>query len=129
MTWAKSEHDEHARQWRALWERLAPVRRQVDEWQTPWLDESWKDGNPMFSAWSPKVRRGIRILQHPDTKGFVVWRDRFGEGSQRVDEVVISCERNPESMSKVARLIESWLHHADATVVSEGRGAAPHLAA
>jgi len=55
------------------------------------------DGNPIFSSFSPILRRGIRIVQQePIEPGldFQVWLDSFGgspSDPDSIDELVIAC--------------------------------------
>jgi hypothetical protein len=96
---------------RVLWGRTNDLARGLGEWTMPWLDESWRDGNPIFSAWSPLLRRGVRIIQHNDPSCFAVGRRIFGEAAagDAVDELMISCAPTAETLQRVSRMLERWL--------------------
>jgi len=95
--------------WVELWERVDPLRRLVDGWRYPWLSTSFgdgsldMDGNPIFSAVSPSLRRGIRIIQHAPTSDgieFDFWHDTFGgrrSDPQAIWELVIACALSDEA--------------------------------
>lgn len=97
--------------WHDMWGRLDALIRQLDGWTTPWLDESWRDGNPIFSAWSAKLRRGFRVVLHDDPEVFVTWRDSFGKrGSPgAVDELVISCAPTEQALWRAETIARAWL--------------------
>jgi tetratricopeptide (TPR) repeat protein len=106
-----AEYDRAAGAWLTLWSGLpSPARA---GWETPWVDESWRDGNPIFSAWSPALRKGIRIIQHEgDEENFVFWSNTFGGASGSpgtVDELVISCAQTPGTMGRARELVVRWL--------------------
>src|SRR5947199_6372047 len=70
-----------------LWQEVDPATRLRFEWQQPWfqpLPRSLSEGNPIFSAVSPTLRRGIRIIQHAPTESGLeiqAWPDFFGGSS------------------------------------------------
>ena len=68
-----SDYDASVREWRTVWDSIDAFAREYEGWAIPWVDESMRDGNPILSAWSEKLRRGIRIIQHQDPNAFVVW--------------------------------------------------------
>jgi hypothetical protein len=103
-------YDASVREWATMWALTDEFLRSAGRWTSPWVDESWRDGNPIFSAWSPLLRRGLRIIQHDDGTRFVVWRDTFGRGSSKaVDELVISCALTMESLERARDLVLQWL--------------------
>ncbi len=89
---------EVAQFWIDLWESIGANNR--FGWNQPWfqpLPPAIGQGNPIFSAVSPRRRRGIRIIQAaPSERGleFVAYPDTFG-GSifdpDTIHELVISC--------------------------------------
>ena len=97
--------------WAETWAATDEFVRRIGGWTSPWLDESWRDGNPIFSAWSKTLRRGLRIIQHDDPSLFSVWRNTFGgRGSaDAVDELVVSCALTDETIEQVRRLMFRWL--------------------
>ena len=106
-----AEYDKAASEWHRLWNDLSPSLRSAQGWKTPWVDESWRDGNPIFSAWSPAGRRGIRILQHADeSEALVWWRDTFAAGTaDAVDQLVLSCPATLETIDAARSLLLQWL--------------------
>ena len=86
--------------WNNVWQDVVGASGVFDDWQTPWLgtgSTTIKDGNPIFSAISPTLRRGIRIVQQePLDPGldFQVWLDTFGGRAadpESINELVIAC--------------------------------------
>lgn len=104
--------------WLRLWAQLDP--RAVDEfgWQQPWfqpLPRSLGEGNPIFSAVSPLLRRGIRVIQHEPTESGLeiqAWPDFFGgtsSDSGSIAELVISCALSDMASSVALSLIVPWV--------------------
>lgn len=97
-------------EWDALWSSIDPFARGLHEWTTPWLDASMHDGNPIFSAQSAPLRRGVRIIQHGDAAIFAVWRNTFAKGSsEAIDELVIDCALTDEHVARARELVSQWL--------------------
>jgi hypothetical protein len=104
------------RYWVDLWEGIdSEIRR---GWKQPWfqpLPPSLGEGNPIFSAVSPRLRRGIRIIQSAPTDKrleFVAYPDTFG-GSvfdlRAIHELVISCALS-DAVARVAlSLMLPWV--------------------
>ena len=56
--------------WEALWLRTNSDMIKDYNWVNPWISTGSPDcldGNPIFSAFSPSLRRGVRIIQHEPT--------------------------------------------------------------
>ena len=121
--------------WRSLLEE-AQMRHDV-RWQIPWLNElpaELQDGNPIFTAWSPLLRRGLRVIQRrpsvelPDL-GY--WLDVFGGGLHEpgaVEELVLNCSPSVELVPQLQALMSSWISGARVSVsfdvpqlITEGR--------
>jgi hypothetical protein len=98
-------------EWQAEWMKVNGSARELGGWTSPWLDESWRDGNPIFSAWSPTLRRGLRIIQHEEPDRFIVWRNTFGGrgSSDAVDELVISCALTEGTLDRVRGIMRDWV--------------------
>ena len=104
------------RYWIELWEKIDPNVR--DRWAQPWfqpLPPSISEGNPIFSAVSPCMRRGIRVIQSaPAEKGleFVAYPDTFG-GSvyepNTIHELVISCALSDVAARVALSLMRPWV--------------------
>jgi hypothetical protein len=102
--------------WIDLWGKIDPAIR--DGWQQPWfqpLPPSISEGNPIFSAVSPFLKRGIRILQsEPVEKGleFVAYPDTFGGSTfdpNAIHELVISCALSDAAARIGLSLITRWV--------------------
>jgi len=107
--------------WAHLWDRIDPIQRSVRGWRQPWFSTtlangtSELDGNPIFSAFSPSLRRGIRIIQYPPTAGsveFDCWQDTFGgtrSDPEAIWELVISCALSDEAADRAFGAISEWV--------------------
>jgi hypothetical protein len=103
-------YSDRAEDWRAAW--LSIDERLREGWELPWLDESWRDGNPILSAWSPIKRRGVRVIEHsePDPDPATFWLDSFGDDeSDRVAELVFACGRDQSSLEEFVRVATEWI--------------------
>ncbi len=106
------------RHWVGLWQEVNPPARIAKGWKQPWfepLPPSLGEGNPIFSAVSQMLRRGIRVIQHEPTDSGVeiqAWLDTFGgapDDPDRIEELVISCALS-DAASRVAQsLMEPWI--------------------
>src|ERR1043166_1161962 len=92
----------------AFWSELCEnclAEQQKANWKGPWLNTSFvdgtpfQDGNPIYSLFSPKERKAIRInqLRPSHAKPFItVWMDMFGADATSdgnyLQELVINCE-------------------------------------
>jgi hypothetical protein len=107
--------------WVSLWNRIDPQSRDLSGWRQPWLRHgrveraALLDGNPIFSAYAPEHRKGIRIIQHPATTTdleFEWWMDTFGDPAgdpNSVEELVIACALSEEAAAMAAELLSSWV--------------------
>jgi hypothetical protein len=106
------------RYWIDLWDQIDSTIRVFMGWRQPWfqpLPPSISEGNPIFSAVSPLLRRGIRILQsEPTEKGLelVAYPDTFG-GSifdpNAIHELVISCALSDVAARVALSLMLPWV--------------------
>lgn len=119
------------RYWRDLWDQLDCAAREEFGWRVPWIgtgSPTIKDGNPIFSAWSPPSRRGIRIIQEePIHAGldFRMWLDTFGGDITDPDcihELVISCVLSNASASIARNLMELWVRGQPVTFQTDEAG-------
>jgi hypothetical protein len=102
--------------WIELWEKIDPAIRAG--WQQPWfqpLPPSISEGNPIFSAVSRSLKRGIRILQSEPVEKrleFVAYLDTFG-GSifdpNAIHELVISCALSEAAATIAVSLMIPWV--------------------
>jgi hypothetical protein len=107
----------------ALWIERWKERRECvgdrDDWTTPWLSTEFadgtpcRDGNPIFSAFSPLRRRGIRVIQlepSADPRDRDVWIDAFDkDGLEKIDELVISCVLTRETLFDAMDMMSQWM--------------------
>ena len=123
--------------WIGLWKDVDTVLRDAYGWKQPWfqpLPPDVSEGNPIFSAFSPTLKRGIRILQsEPTEKGveFYAYPDTFGGtifDPAAIHELVISCALSDLAARYAMSLIRPWVSNEQITfdmfgagVVAEGR--------
>ena len=113
--------DEYAlseKYWIDLWQQVEPESQERFQWQQPWfppLPPSLGEGNPIFSAVSPILRRGIRVIQYEPTElGLEIqaWPDFFG-GSfnepESIEELVISCALSDLASRVAQSLLKPWV--------------------
>jgi hypothetical protein len=113
-----SEYALSERYWSKLWEEVDPPARIAKGWIQPWfepLPSSLGEGNPIFSAVSRVLRRGIRVIQHEPTDSGVeiqAWLDTFGGGPgdpDKIEELVISCALSNAASDVARSLMEPWV--------------------
>lgn len=106
------------RYWEDLWGQIDPFHRANFEWIHPWLgtgSPDIKDGNPVFSAYSPVLGRGVRIIQQAPIESGLdiqVWLDTFGgeiTNPDRIHELVISCALSDVASKVALTLMSSWV--------------------
>lgn len=107
--------------WVRLWERVDSLRRIMDGWKSPWFSNRLgdgsldMDGNPIFSAFSPSLRKGLRIIQYQPTSDgieFDLWQDTFGGGRtdpEAIWELVIACALCDEAADRAFGAISDWV--------------------
>ena len=104
--------------WIGLWKNLDPRDLNEYGWEQPWfqsLPPDVSEGNPIFSAFSPRLKRGIRILQSdPTEKGveFYAYPDTFGGtifDPAAIHELVISCVLSDVAAHVAMQLIRPWV--------------------
>ena len=100
------EYEASVRFWINPWDRVDEFNRKSFGWTYPWVGTGSpliKDGNPIFSAISPGLRRGVRIIQAEPIDSELdiqVWLDRFGgdvTDPTSVHELVIACVLSEEA--------------------------------
>jgi hypothetical protein len=114
------------RYWRGLWDQLVSELGVTEQWRTPWLGAPLRDGDPMFSAVSPALRRGVHIIQHePTVEGLELeaWVDRFGEQGKDevIEQLVISCALSEEAAARAGQLMRSWIRSGKLLTADEGK--------
>ncbi len=77
-----------------------------------------QDGNPIFSAVSIDLHRGVRLLHSPETTTPMVWLDTFDpEGPAPITELVIASDSSPAAVVWVVHLLQQWIGGAGVTMV------------
>ncbi len=106
------------RYWIDLWGQIDPITRRLKGWRQPWfqpLPPSISEGNPIFSAVSPMLKRAIRIIQFEPTEKeleFVAYPDTFGGtifDPKAIHELVISCALSDEAAKLSLSLMLQWV--------------------
>jgi hypothetical protein len=119
------------RYWRDLFRAIAREEGASDDWQDPWLNTkfvdgtSFADGNPIFSAWTPKRRLGVRIIQLDPANAreelnFSSWLDVFGDGDDAIRELVICGVLADENSLQASRMIRQWVAYGTAPATEAG---------
>jgi hypothetical protein len=114
----QAEYDRAEAYWRELWDDLMRFTGQRG-WQYPWLQAAYadgtpfRDGDPIFSAWSPSRKIGVRVIQNEPRQQdpeLVFWRDVVGdEWTVEVPTLVISCALSQETADVARDLILVWI--------------------
>jgi hypothetical protein len=105
--------------WRARWGDLVHRVGQEWLWKTPWANTysvngtPIQDGNPIFSAISPRRRLGIRVIQLDpldNPREIDAWTDTFAKGlPEAVRELVISCVLTDQTLLDAQDLMKQWI--------------------
>ncbi len=104
--------------WVELWRQVNPDFQAQFGWQQPWfqpLPRLLSEGNPIFSAVSPTLRRGIRIIQFEPTSPraeIVAYPDTFGGpyyDPSAIRELVISCALSDVTSQMALSLMQPWI--------------------
>jgi hypothetical protein len=104
--------------WRDRWQREGFPADQRLGWSYPWISTGspdFLDGNPIFSAFSPSQRRGVRIIQHEPTSRKLeiqAWPDFVGGryyDPDAIQELVISCALSEAAADWALALVRPWV--------------------
>lgn len=114
-----AEYAQAEARWAREWASLLKAERQEWLWESPWLKNSFadgeacRDGNPIFSAYSPRLRLGARVIQiEPEgtQRELYAWVDTFGKGeAEAITELVVTCVLTEQTLLDVLDLFKSWL--------------------
>jgi hypothetical protein len=120
--WLESgqEYDLAESFWREPWRGLVAAKGTAELWRVPWFKGEYLDGtpirdaNPIFSAVSPVLGKGVRIIQfEPTTNRCEIgyWMDaREGETEdETIRELVISCALSEQAVQRAANLLREWI--------------------
>lgn len=122
----RAEYAASVEYWNRLWEKINPAARSVYGWRRPWLARDAAtvlDGNPIFSAISEELQKGVRIIQHAPSSNsveFTSWLDTFGGNHadpEAVVELVIACALTDPVAVLASTLIEIWVSVAEPAIV------------
>jgi hypothetical protein len=125
--------------WRSLWDELARFSGQQQEWRHPWLQTAYADGtpfhdgDPIFSAWCPSRKVGVRVIQNaPQQQELELnwWLDTVGDewSGGEVHTLVISCALSRQAADLARDFILSWMRDGRVSV-SRSQGGLPVVAA
>lgn len=101
---------------RGYWKRI--LSKLGDNISIPFYNEHFSngtpfyDGNPIISAYIPKLKKVIRIIQEePETEGVEIgaWTEVTELDDGNVNELVISLELSKEASKVAEELIAGWL--------------------
>jgi len=104
--------------WQGVWQNISYQDRSRYGWQQPWfqpLPQKLGQGNPIFSAVSPLLRRGIRLIQHePTSASFEIqaWTDSFGgpvTDPESIKELVIACALSNLAVVIAMEMMRPWV--------------------
>jgi len=111
------EYENSEKYWGAIWGKVVRATGVRDVWSTPWVGTGSpliKDGNPIFSAIAPIMRRGVRIVQlAPVEPGldFQIWLDTFGDDPrdpESINELVIACVLSDVAAVQAESCMMDW---------------------
>jgi len=111
-----ASYDDDRRAWADAWQAALISCGLEEAWRAPWLDESWRDGNPIFSAVSGEDRRAIRILRSTETEAADFWQRTFGSGDDALQELVLSVPSG-QGLARdpwVSSLLRAWVLRGEA---------------
>jgi hypothetical protein len=120
--------------WGDLWRKISDQDRSRYGWQQPWfqpLPPKLGQGNPIFSAVSPLLRRGIRVIQHEPTSGSVeiqAWTDSFRgpvTDPESIKELVIACALSDLSAGIAMEMMRPWVANRPLSFFTPLAGAVP----
>ncbi|MGH7134187.1 MAG: hypothetical protein ACREHD_00520 [Pirellulales bacterium] len=117
-----SDHHEYAKTeayWlHEVWERIPESYRRFGGWRPAWFTAGPPhDGNPIFTAVSVSLRKGVRVIQYePLMTGVSLeldfWLDTVGGPAtdpRTFQELVIACSLSMESAALAHKFISAWL--------------------
>jgi hypothetical protein len=105
--------------WEALWQKVLGTTELAAAWQSPWMNNPFPDGNPIFSAVCSTLHRGVRIIQEepgePGDTDLDWWLDHFGEKDEpdTIHELVIACCPSRENAAQIEQLLRRWVASGD----------------
>jgi len=114
----ETEYQRAETYWDQLWTRIDPLPKRAFGWVTPWVgtgSPSLLDGNPIFSAYSLRLRKGIRVIQHAPTEDqleLAFWLDTFGgpvTDPESIRELVIACALSDVAAIEAISLMNRWV--------------------
>ncbi len=122
------EYKASVRHWEELWRQVGKCELEKYQWTYPWISTGSPDildGNPIFSAFSPVLLRGIRIIQHEPTSSKLeiqAWPDYVGgdiADPASIRELAISCALSSETARIALDLMRPWVAGSSVALSSE----------
>lgn len=101
--------------WLELWQKVLASSTHTHSWQQPWMTNEIPDGNPIFTAVCPPLRRGIRIIHEPSAlpgdSDLNSWVDTFGERNdpESILELVVACAPCLENRARIESMLREWI--------------------
>jgi len=108
------------RYWQSLIQRVSAESQQANEW-VPWISRNRpdgtpveRDGNPIYDAYSKRLNRAIRILQHERSAQGVeiaAWIKTYGAEFAELpgSELFINLCLSQESAVAAEKLMSAWM--------------------
>ncbi|MFI5072657.1 MAG: hypothetical protein ACHP8A_17390 [Terriglobales bacterium] len=102
--------------WESLWNDIPEETHRQGNWHSKWfVPQLPRDGNPIFTAVSDVLNKGIRVIQYPpssDVPELDFWMDVFGGAAidpDAIDELVIACSLSMEAAARAQDLMAAWM--------------------
>ena len=114
----EAEYRASERFWLDLWNQIDSRDRFGYGWKAPWfepLPPDLSEGNPIFSAVSVELRRGIRIIQDEPKEGgleLVAYPDTFDgpiHDPRSIKELVVSCALSDVAARVALEFMRPWV--------------------
>ncbi len=102
----------------ASWGRvLASLLKDFDYTHSPYLNDRQNgkkeyDGNPIFNAYIPEIKRAVRIIQvSPEEEGDDIsgWIDNIQLKNKNTKELVLDLKLTKEAKQRARQLISAWI--------------------
>lgn len=97
--------------WKLCWKVAIESTDRFAQWKTPWLKtcsddgSPFRDGNPIFSAFSRDRQIGIRIIQ--DETEELSWRNDVLQDD--IKTLTINCSLSEQNVERAFKLIRWWI--------------------
>ena len=114
----RAQYERSEGYWVDLWRQIDQLDREIYRWAYPWLgtgSPTIRDGNPIFSAYTPALNRGVRVVQQEpldERLDIQAYLDFFGGNlgdPDSVSELVIACTLSAEAAKIALDLMRPWV--------------------